>query len=698
MLGFRNQTDTFFYYMDSPHSDILTLHRSLQKAESFHDFLSVLNDALEFPISTKKLIFHLKNVDTLYHSFQIPKKSGGLRTINAPTKSLKFIQQCLALILQGSYQPSYSVNGYVTGRSVVSNARVHTNKKFVLNIDLENFFPSITFGRVQTVLQLKPVLAKPKVAQMITNLCCHQGVLPQGAPTSPILSNLICWRLDRRIESLVKGYEISYTRYADDLTFSTDLPFQNGFLGQLDEIIKAEGFTINLEKVRLQLKNNRQEVTGLSVNEKVNVSQNFTREIRAILHNWENLGYDAAQAKFLNYYSPKITNRKKSEPQLRNVVAGKLNYLKMVKGGEDSVYLKLKAKLALLEKGKEKTKKEPALFNQKPVIEHNPRRVVQFLRNFRAVNDTGFRELLHDPDTDDFDFLANLEKVNAQMEGLKTVLTPKLHNKLSTFVSTYNTAGLSYFNQYGLLPLKGRPRQLSSLLTKIILKKNKILLTENSPADQIPVSPDETVSKAAKVFREQIRVGNDYFQDLIFLNALKPILAELNINNKNIPQKVEEGGLSLIIDYSSISDIFLPNEDSFSINCSFFTDSWEALKSIRSILKDLNQNPYYSTATTQRNIRLRSEVVQRVEHDNIFFATIVYVTLESGKIESIEAFNNIRLHKTRQRLWSLADWSVLYKDSENTFQECYFLNSSDNLSHQGPWYDGITHKLTFYHS
>lgn len=669
----------FSSFMDSIQSDIVILQNSLQKAEDFHDFLSVLNDALEFPFSQKKLYFHLKNVDKLYHSFQVPKKSGGLRTINAPNKSLKFIQHCLAFILQGAYQPTYSVNGYVTGRSVVSNAHVHANKKFVLNLDLENFFPSITFGRVHAVLQLKPILAKPNVAQMIAKLCCYEGVLPQGAPTSPVLSNMICQRLDRRIESLVSGYQITYTRYADDLTFSSDKPFENGFLSRLDEIIKAEGFTINLEKVRLQLKNSRQEVTGLTVNEKVNVTQQFIREIRAMLHNWGTLGYDSAQAKFLTHYSPKVSKKKKSEPQLRNVVAGKINYLKMVRGNEDTVYQQFKTELTRLEKGEEIPQKNPKLPVWQPSIDRNPRRVVQFLRNFRVVNDTGFRELLHDPDVSDFDFMANLAKVNTQMDGLKSVLTPKLHQKLSVFVNAYNTAGVTYFQEHGLLPLKGRPKQTVSLLARLLLKKAKMPVLEQQTTEQVAVAPDRAVSKAAKVFREQIRVGSDYFQDLILVNALKPIIESLN-------------------ETDSINVSFQPSENEFGINCSFFTDTWESVKALRSVLKDLALNTDYQTPTDQRNIWLRSAVIHREAEKEAFFATVIYIHLEGGKIESENAFKHIRLLKTQQRLCSLADWSVLYQDANSQTQEFFFLNSDANRSHQAPNYEGITHKLTFYHS
>ena len=703
--------------------DIAAVLDSFRKAKDFNDFLPLLNDVVEYqnsepysekkPFSRKQLTYNLKNTDSLYKTFQIPKKSGKPRTITAPNPSLKAIQRCLAFLLQNAYQPTISVNGFVPGRSVVSNATVHADKKFVLNLDLENFFPAISFGRVLAVLQLSPTLAQPKIATYLTQLACHNGFLPQGAPTSPVISNLICQRLDRRIEALVKSQEIAYTRYADDLTLSSDQPFQNGLLNHLDQIIQEEGFTINMEKVRLQLKNSRQEVTGLTVNEKVNVPRQYLREVRAMLHNWEKLGYEAAQQKFLSSYTPRISvKKKKGQPQLRNVVGGKINYLKMVRGSEDMLYLKLKEQYGKLEKGEtvvEATKPAP---EWQPVIDHNPRRVVSFLRNFRVVNDTGFRELLHDPDTSDFDFLANLEKVNTQLPGLKDVLTPKLHRKLTDFVNAYNTAGLAYYQKHGLLPLKGRPKQRKSLLAKLLLKSVNMEVEGNEAENKPAISPDKTVSKAANEFREQIRVGSDYFQDLILANALKPTIKALAASTveAELPYltiNIESTDFTKLPDLSTATvgeepvrtyDEFQPNEEEFGINCSFFTDSWEAVKAINSLMKDLAQNPFYETPDGKRDFWLRSAVIQRGTKENPFFASVIYVHLEKGKVIDGAAFAHARLQKTKQRLWSLADWSVLYQCADGENREDFFLNSIDNQNHQAPWYEGVTHKLTFYQS
>lgn len=693
--------------MDSPKPNIINLLSVLQAGDNFNDLLGLLNAIIDFNnnvqsykqkhVSKKQLSYVTRHVESLYHSFQIPKKSGGLRNISGPDNSIKSIQKCLSLLLQAAYQPTYSVNGFINKRNVVTNAISHANKKFVLNIDLQNFFPTITIGRVQAVLQLNPVLAKPKMAFLISKLCCYNGLLPQGAPTSPILSNLICQRLDRRIESLVKRQNIAYSRYADDLTFSCDEAFQNGFLNHLDEIIKEEGFTINMDKVRLQLKNVRQEVTGLTVNDKVNVPRTFVRQIRAMLHNWEKLGYENAQEKFLSFYTPKSSRPGKQVTELRNVVGGKINYLKMVKGGDDAIYKTLKDSYEQLRKGNGAIKKEKQIQIWIPEIEHNPRRVVQFLRNFRTVNDSGFRELLHDPDTSDFDFLANLKKVNEQLPALHEFLTPSLYRKLASFVEVYNTAGVSYFEKYGWLPLKGKPKQRLSLLSRLSLKPGKLLKSETEVVEE-SIGPDKTVSKAATIFREQIRIGSDYFQDLILVNALKPNLAKFDTNHIKPEEEKSGRALEFLGKYTNVGHFFSPDEEGFALNCSFFTDSWETVKAINSLVKDLLLNPSYEVKTNEKKIWLQSAVIQRTIGEELFFATVIYVHLENGYVADELAFEHVRLQKTMQRLWSIADWSILHQNSEQINIEHFFLNSNENQNHQAPWYDGITHKLTFYHS
>lgn len=172
-------------------------------------------------------------------------------------------------------------------------------------------------------------------------------VLPQGAPTSPIITNMICDKLDHRLGGLARRFGLNYTRYADDITFSSmHNVFQENsdFRKELARIIGDQGFVINDKKTRLQKRGSRQEVTGIILSDRLNVSQKYVRDIRNILYMWEKYGYSVAYAKFFPKYKEEKGHVKKGNPDLVNVIDGKLMYLKMVKGEEDSVYKRLYTK------------------------------------------------------------------------------------------------------------------------------------------------------------------------------------------------------------------------------------------------------------------------------------------------------------------------------------------------------------------
>ena len=169
-------------------------------------------------------------------------------------------------------------------------------------------------------------------------------VLPQGAPTSPLLTNAICDKLDRRLAGVAKRFNIRYSRYADDMTFSSmHNVYQDNseFRLEVKRIIEEQGFIINEKKTRLQKRGARQEVTGLTVNEKVNVCRKYISDLRWILNLWEKKGYALAYSKFYPKYKREKGHVKKGEPVMENVIGGKLDYLKMVKGANNNTYKKL---------------------------------------------------------------------------------------------------------------------------------------------------------------------------------------------------------------------------------------------------------------------------------------------------------------------------------------------------------------------
>lgn len=201
--------------------------------------------------------------ESYYRQFTIPKKSGGNRTISAPYPSLMLMQRW---IYENILLPNFKFGDYVTGfvlkRSIKDNASPHCGHTMVLQMDIKDFFPSITINRVINVFN---ILGYPyRISYYLAALCCKDGVLPQGAPTSPILSNIIAGKMDRRLQGLCDKSCITYTRYADDLTFSGDKIYAS-FIKLVSRIINEEGFTVNVDKTKLLHKNARKIITGVSI-------------------------------------------------------------------------------------------------------------------------------------------------------------------------------------------------------------------------------------------------------------------------------------------------------------------------------------------------------------------------------------------------------------------------------------------------
>ena len=317
-------------------------------------------------VDESHLVYHLYILKPRqkYQTFNIPKKSGGQRQITAPISAIKIIQRKLNQVLQSVYQPKAAVHGFVAERSIVSNASLHSQKgkRLILNLDLRDFFPSINFGRVRGMFMAVPYSLNAKVATILAQICCFENQLPQGAPTSPVVSNMICAKMDSQLTRLAGSSKCTYTRYADDITFSTTLRSfttsivntdevsgQIGLGDELKNIIASNGFAVNSTKLRLQSKATRQEVTGITVNEFPNVNRRFVRQVRSMLRAWRRFGFDAAEQEYRQKYDEKHRNRKRQPVSFKRVVQGKIAFLGMVRGRDDSIYLNFLTQLYLLE-------------------------------------------------------------------------------------------------------------------------------------------------------------------------------------------------------------------------------------------------------------------------------------------------------------------------------------------------------------
>lgn len=306
-------------------------------------------------VSYDRLIYHLYRVpkESRYVEFSVPKKSGGFRTISAPSSGLKILQRKLSQVLYSVYEPKATIHGFVPGRSIITNAERHLHKRFVLNIDLLDFFGSIHFGRVRGVFLAPPYNCTQEVSTTLAQICCHNNKLPQGAPTSPVITNMVCARMDTKLRSLAQDLKCTYTRYADDITFSTSLrrfPEEIAYvksdegnfeivLGErLISIIQGNSFEINQKKVRLQHKSQHQEVTGITVNQIPNVRRSFVREISSMLHIWEKFGIENAEKRYVCKRSKELGLPTEDAASFREVLRGKINFLGMVKGKNNKTY------------------------------------------------------------------------------------------------------------------------------------------------------------------------------------------------------------------------------------------------------------------------------------------------------------------------------------------------------------------------
>ncbi|MFT3682520.1 MAG: reverse transcriptase domain-containing protein [Ferruginibacter sp.] len=267
-----------------------------------------------------------------YRKFYLPKKSGGKRLISAPMPRLKKIQYWILQHILDKVPVHKAANGFLSGHSIVTNATPHIGKDIVLNADVKDFFPSVHYKRVKGLLT-KLGYAE-KIATILALICTEavteeveidgknyfvqkgERVLPQGAPTSPAITNILCYKLDLRLQGLADKLNCSYTRYADDITFSGSKEVNaQQLVWRVKKILQDEGFTVHPKKIRLMRKGALQEVTGVVVNEQLNIKRKDLHEFRALLHRLKTNAGKPAQW---------------GSGSLVNSVLGYVNYVNMV--------------------------------------------------------------------------------------------------------------------------------------------------------------------------------------------------------------------------------------------------------------------------------------------------------------------------------------------------------------------------------
>lgn len=275
----------------------------LKGTESLHDLAALLG----YTAKGMAYVLYGQSDDKKYTQFELPKRSGGTRVISAPHPQLKLIQKRLSILLQDCISDINEqrgirqtlAHGFKRRKSIITNSAAHRNKRYVFNVDLIDFFGSINFGRVRGFfIKNANFTLSPDVATIIAKIACHENTLPQGSPCSPVISNLIGHVLDIRLARLASKRQCVYSRYADDITFSTNrCSFPPAIArettegdhdwipgNKLDEMVTKAGFAINASKTRMQYRDSRQDVTGLVVNRKINIRSEYWRAARAMAH------------------------------------------------------------------------------------------------------------------------------------------------------------------------------------------------------------------------------------------------------------------------------------------------------------------------------------------------------------------------------------------------------------------------------
>jgi retron-type reverse transcriptase len=244
-----------------------------------------LADWLEVPLD------QLRSVEPRYHTFEIPKRAGGTRTIHAPDDRLKALQGAILHRVLSGLRAHPAAHGFERGRSIVTNARPHVGKAVAVSLDLRDFFPSTEARRVRRYFR---AIGWSRIASgMLSDLCTYEGGLPQGAPTSPRLSNLINYRMDARLAGLAHSLGADYTRYADDITFSLVRDASAAAIGPISttrRIVGDFGYRMHPDKLSVRRRHQRQEVTGLVVNETIALPRETRRWLRAVEHRLRTAG------------------------------------------------------------------------------------------------------------------------------------------------------------------------------------------------------------------------------------------------------------------------------------------------------------------------------------------------------------------------------------------------------------------------
>lgn len=721
------------------------IRKEFAKLQNKVDLVKLLSDAKNMlygeeckPVQLKSLTYYTNPTlcKKRYHTFTIKKKSGADRTINAPVKGLKSILRSLNFVLQCVYEPHEAATGFVLGKSIVDNAKKHVGHHFVLNMDLKDFFHTFDRNRVKMGFMYEPFNLNGKkepLAFLLASLCTHpfeidgevKTVLPQGSPTSPTLTNILCRKLDRRLTGLAYRFGATYTRYADDITFSSphNIYTDEAFNKELKRIIEEDQkLVINPKKTRLQKAGYRQEATGLIVNEKVNVRRRYVKQIRMWLYYWEKYGYEKAEQLFKRDYIADKGHVKRGKPNLIYVLDGKLEFLKMVKGIEDGTYKGLKNRLKKLTQSSLTTE----------ILEPSDNVYNKISEKVVVSNSDGIMPVI--------------PKTNNKIELIVRPIGNSTIEELTVNRHLYKGLKLPHIEVFEnsekyKTPLPHNPEQTTALLTEFKNDGSGFKELVHKPFDETtPVEVLEKVknhpnfSEHFKKIRKSEFKGN--INSEVHSSIIKLIEDFENIgityweNFKKYP--FGEGGsheytnyaikfkknyrfgpkqdgytsLEEIIKSTFLEEIkrfdpkliFLPDERSFNLRGSFYTWVPSVKKGLQFIAQGINDH-----SNIEENSSFHTkEITFELKRDTTF-NTISLLIIDSASVANRpaeEILKDLRLSEASKRYFrSICDWSIYLKNAEGNFQARVLKRIIDMENDdiiQTEENKGFTHEITFY--
>lgn len=666
----------------------------MQKREDLLDLLnfvklSVIKGYNE-PFSIQQLNYYSfpSHAKKKYKYFTIPKKSGGNREINAPTRTLKTLQKTLNVIFQCLFTPHGSATGFVLNKSIVDNASIHTGNNYVLNIDLKDFFTSIEQARIWACLKNPPFSLnddRQVLANIIASLCCTElqierkdekgeihlcskNVLPQGAPTSPTLSNIVAQRLDYQLWSIAKRFNLKYSRYADDITFSSMhnvYQIDSDFIKELRRVITAQNFEINEKKVRLIKRDFKQEVTGLIVNKKVNISQKYIKQIRMWLYLWETYGYNKANICFLKDYKIDKGYIKQGIPNFENVLHGKLDYLKMVVGSDSKKYKLLQARFDKLNPTPSVSTPNLTMITT-PIFEkpakktrkHKPKQTLSFLKLFDTSK--GIKFLTHDWNDNDFNREKLILTVRKEFEDAK--------------------------KQYSI------PNTILSRFQNFAFEENpKWFIFENGIKHDFELGWSS--KKIIEWCNNPMNKGISPFRNYEFLDKMiMPFKHSIEIRKGDLPK---------ILEYILKEQLKLYNDFNITMsvkNAQFYTEVEEFVRGLRCLFK-----PFSDIAKSNNCYDIDINYVKKQENDlSVRVITITHKNSRPGKSSNDDDLLKGDLKEAKAFFTGLCNWSI-EAEFEDGMKRVDLLN--DNKVAKGEGFDsidiikeekGFTHILSFY--